>query len=94
MPKVPKNANAAPENVEELSFEEALHRLESVVEAMESGELPLESMLSRCEEGARLSQICQAKLADADLKIQQLEKTATGETILKPLALTGEDQEA
>jgi exodeoxyribonuclease VII small subunit len=94
MPKAAKSSNAPTENAGELSFEEALHKLEAVVEAMESGELPLESMLSRCEEGARLSQICQAKLAEADLKIQQLEKTATGETVLKPITLAGDAQEA
>jgi exodeoxyribonuclease VII small subunit len=70
-------------------FEEALKKLESIVEAMESGDLPLEALLSRYEEGTRLAQICQAKLAEADLKIQQLEKSA-GEIKLKPF----EDNEA
>jgi exodeoxyribonuclease VII small subunit len=93
MPKAAKNSDAANEAGEELSFEAALQKLESVVESMESGDLPLEAMLTRCEEGARLSQICQAKLADADLKIQQLEKTAAGELILKPVTLPGEGQE-
>ena len=93
MPKAAKNSDAANEADEELSFEDALQKLEFVVESMESGDLPLEAMLSRCEEGARLSQICQAKLADADLKIQQLEKTAAGELVLKPVTLAGESQE-
>ena len=94
MPKAAKNVSAPPENAGELSFEEALHKLEAIVEAMESGDLPLESMLSRCEEGAKLSQICQAKRAEAELKIQQLETTASGEPALKPFALTEEDPEA
>jgi exonuclease VII small subunit len=34
----------------------------------------------------RLSKICQAKLAAAELKIQELEKSITGEMSLKPLA--------
>ncbi|MEI9961584.1 MAG: exodeoxyribonuclease VII small subunit [Limisphaerales bacterium] len=49
---------------------------ETIVEAMESGDLPLESLIARYEEGMKLSQICQTKLAEAELKIQQLEKNA------------------
>jgi exodeoxyribonuclease VII small subunit len=73
-------------------FEEALQKLESIVEAMESGDLALESLLARYEEGVKLARICQDKLAEAELKIQQLEKTAAGELKLKPLAMeTAED---
>jgi len=66
-------------------FEEALKKLESIVEAMESEDLPLETLLAKYEEGTKLAQICQAKLAEAELKIQQLEKTGGGEFTLKPL---------
>lgn len=65
-------------------FEEALKKLESIVESMESEELPLETLLARYEEGTQLARICQAKLAEADLKIQQLEKNAAGDITLKP----------
>lgn len=68
-----------------LPFEEALKRLEGVVEAMEAGDLPLETLLAKYEEGARLVKLCQEKLAEAEVKIQQLEKTAAGEMKLKPL---------
>ena len=72
-----------------MAFEEALQKLEGIVEAMESDELPLETLLARYEEGAKLAGICQAKLAEAELKIQLLEKSAAGEMKLKPFA--GED---
>ena len=49
----------------DLPFEEALEKLESIVEAMESGDLPLETLLTRYEEGARLAGLCQTKLAEA-----------------------------
>jgi exodeoxyribonuclease VII small subunit len=68
-----------------LPFEDTLKKLEGVVAAMESGDLPLETLLARYEEGTRLVKICQAKLAEAELKIQQLEKNAAGELKLKPL---------
>ena len=67
-----------------LPFEEALKKLESIVEAMESEDLPLETLLARYEEGTRLAGICQSKLAEAELKIQQLEKNTAGELKLKP----------
>jgi len=73
-----------------MSFEEALKKLETIVEAMESADLPLESLLARFEEGAQLAQMCQARLADAELKIQQLEKTAAGQFVLKPMTLPEE----
>ena len=69
-----------------MPFEEALKKLETIVEAMESDDLPLETLIKRYEEGVRLAQICQAKLAEAELKIQQLEKDAAGEMKLKPLS--------
>ena len=68
-------------------FEEALEKLESIVEGMESGDLPLESLLAKYEEGVKLARVCQDKLAEAELKIQQLEKTAAGELKLKPLTV-------
>jgi len=67
-------------------FEEALKKLEATVEAMESEELPLESLLAKYEEGTRLAKICQDKLAEAELKIQELEKNAAGDLKLKPFA--------
>jgi len=70
-----------------LPFEEALKKLETIVEAMESEELPLEGLLGKYEEGTRLAKICQAKLGEAELKIQQLEKNAAGEIKLKSVEL-------
>ena len=71
----------------ELTFEQALKRLESIVETMEGDELPLETLLAKYEEGSRLSKICQGKLQQAELKIQQLEKSHSGELTVKPLNL-------
>ena len=90
MPNHAKNAGAnspAPNP----PFEEALQKLETVVEAMEADDLPLETLLAKYEEGSRLVRICQEKLAEAELKIQQLEQTAAGELKLKPLAAEVEE---
>ena len=71
----------------ELPFEEALKKLESIVDAMESGDLPLETLLGQFEEGTKLIKSCQAKLEEAELKISKLEKNAAGELTLKPMAV-------
>jgi len=75
-----------------IAFEDALTKLEGIVESMETDELPLEQLLAKYEDGVRLAKVCQERLADAELKIQQLEKTAGGELKLKPLSFesTGE----
>jgi exodeoxyribonuclease VII small subunit len=74
-------------------FEEALKKLEGIVSAMESEDLPLETLLAKYEEGTRLTRACQEKLAEAEVKIQQLQKTAAGELKLKPLASPEEADE-
>ena len=78
-----KGAESAGEDIQKLPFEEALQRLEAIVEALEAQDLPLESLLARYQEGAALAQLCQAKLNEAELKIQQLEKSGKGEMTLK-----------
>ena len=59
---------------------------------MESGDLPLETLLARFEEGTRLVKICQEKLEEAELKIQKLEKNAAGEPALKPFENSNADE--
>lgn len=68
-----------------LPFEDAMKKLEDIVESMESGELPLETLLARFEEGTRLVKTCQARLEEADLKISKLEKNRAGEFSLQPV---------
>ena len=69
-----------------------MKKLEAIVEAMESEDLALETLLARYEEGAQLVRVCQEKLAEAELKIQQLERNAAGEMKLKPLSPEAADE--
>ncbi|MGO8677529.1 MAG: exodeoxyribonuclease VII small subunit [Limisphaerales bacterium] len=86
VPSAPKNAGQNnPAKAGTPPFEEALKKLEAIVETMESEELALETLLAKYEEGTRLARVCQEKLAEAELKIQELEKNAAGEMQLKPL---------
>ena len=61
-----------------LSFEAALEKLESIVESMESGDVPLAELLAKFEEGTKLLKVCEARLKDAELKIEQLKKQKDG----------------
>jgi exodeoxyribonuclease VII small subunit len=79
----PKDTESSEAEMAELPFEEAIKRLEAIVEAMESQDLPLETLLARYQEGSRLAQLCQTKLNEAELKVQQLEKNSKGELIVK-----------
>jgi exodeoxyribonuclease VII small subunit len=80
---VPSTANNPGQNkpfkAGDIHFEEALKKLETIVELMETEDLPLETLLAKYEEGTQLARTCQEKLTEAELKIQQLEKNAAGE---------------
>lgn len=52
------------------SFEESLGKLESIVDEMEGGELSLERLIARYEEGSKLLVQCEKKLKDAERKIE------------------------
>lgn len=54
------------------NFEEALRRLEGIVDRLESGELSLEESLALFEEGMRLTQYCARQLEQARLRVSQL----------------------
>ena len=56
----------------ELSFEQALEKLESVVADMESGELSLSESMKRFEEGTKLAGLCTKKLGETEKKIEIL----------------------
>ena len=92
MPKPTKSTGSARSTKNDLPFEEALKRLETVVETMEEEELPLEMLLDRFEEGTRLARRCQEKLAQAEVRIQKLEKDSGGELTLKALEETASDE--
>jgi exodeoxyribonuclease VII small subunit len=60
------------------SFESALTQLESIVESMESGDVPLAELLAKFEEGNKLLKVCEGRLKDAELKIELLKKQKDG----------------
>ena len=71
----------------DVSFEDAVKKLESIVEEMESDELPLDKLLVRYEEGAKLVKACEEQLQSAESRITQLEETLEGELAARPVTL-------
>ena len=88
---MPAKAKKTTKKSEEISFEEAAEKLESIVEAMESDELPLEKLLVQYEKGAKLVKICEDKLAAAEKRITQLEECMGGELSSRTVTF-GEDE--
>lgn len=85
-----KDGPVEPEAVaESLRFEDALARLESLVDDLESGELPLEETIEKFEEGQRLLETCNALLARAELRVKEILRGAEGGVVEQEW--TGED---
>jgi exodeoxyribonuclease VII small subunit len=55
----------------DLTFEQALQRLEEIVTLLDSGDLALEDAIARFEEGVALKTLCLERLAQAEAKIEQ-----------------------
>ncbi|WP_066193041.1 MULTISPECIES: exodeoxyribonuclease VII small subunit [Gracilibacillus] len=78
------------ESNEQLSFEEALEKLEAIVHKMEEGEVPLEQAMAYYTEGAKLSKICHDKLASAE---KQMKELLTEDNDRKPFTIEGQEEE-
>ncbi|MDP1581729.1 MAG: exodeoxyribonuclease VII small subunit [Candidatus Didemnitutus sp.] len=80
-----------PDKNAKLSFESALDRLETIVDAMEQGEIPLAELLSKYEEGSKLLKVCESRLKDAELKIEKLKKQKDGSAAFEAFEPTRAD---
>lgn len=61
---------------ETVSFEEGLKRLETIVEQLESGDLPLEQTVALYKEGMELSQNCAAQLKKVQQDVKKIVETS------------------
>lgn len=71
-------------------FEDALEKLEDLVKKMEAGDLPLEESLKSFEEGIKLIRFCQAKLDEAQRRVEML---SGQEDFLQVKKWNGEDSD-
>ncbi len=70
----------------EIKFEEALKKLEKIVQDLEKGDLSLDEALKRYQEGIELSRLCSQRLESARKRIDVLVKNKKNEFELKPLS--------
>ena len=72
------------ETSDELTFEQALERLERLVERLEAGELTLAQSLEAFEEGMKLARRCNEQLTMAETRVLLLQEATGGEARLEP----------
>ncbi len=73
------------EDVAGLSFEDALAELERIVRGLEGGQQKLEEAITAYERGALLRRHCEAKLAQAEARVQAIVERADGGVSLKAM---------
>jgi len=69
----------------ELSFEDALQKLEILVRELEGGRIKLDDAVNAYEKAMSLKKLCEEKLKNAQLKIEKLEISTNGEMKTVPL---------
>lgn len=77
--------------MKEPSFEEAMTRLEEIIQQLEDGEAELDQTLSLFEEGVKLSKLCHKRLESAEKKIELLVKKEGKKLERRPVEDDGEE---
>ncbi len=57
---------------DEISFEDALEKLETIVEKLEEGDVPIEKAINYYQDGMNLSKLCNDKLKNVQEKMTQI----------------------
>ncbi len=74
------------QDISGLSFEDALAELERIVRGLEGGQQKLEDAITAYERGALLRQHCEAKLAEAEARVQAIVQRSDGTLATRALA--------
>jgi exodeoxyribonuclease VII small subunit len=83
MPAVKPPSSPTPDDVSALSFEEALAELERIVRGLEGGQQRLDEAIAAYERGTTLRRHCEAKLAEAEARVQAIVAGADGSLALR-----------
>ena len=73
-----------PVDIAELSFEDALKQLEEIVQKLEGGQGKLDEAITSYERGAALKRHCEAKLKDAQQKVDRIVLADDGSVLSEP----------
>ncbi len=79
--------DSIPANIAKMSFEAALKELEDIVQQLERGDVELEKSIAIYERGAALRAHCEARLKDAQLKVEKIVLGADGNAKAEPADL-------
>jgi exodeoxyribonuclease VII small subunit len=77
---------ALPPDIAAMSFEDALGELEKIVRQLEDGKAKLDDAIGSYERGASLKRHCEAKLREAQSRIEQIAVGPDGHVTTKPFA--------
>lgn len=75
-----------PDDIGKMKFEDALAELEKIVRELEDGKVELDGAIEKYERGAALKRHCEAKLAEAQARIEKITRNAGG-IIAEPVNL-------
>ncbi|MES2596671.1 MAG: exodeoxyribonuclease VII small subunit [Verrucomicrobiota bacterium] len=75
----------------DISFEQAMERLEEIVGTMESDRMPLDEMVGSYEEGMKLLQVCRQRIEQARQRIEIINIKGDGKAETAPFEIGRED---
>jgi len=78
----------------QMTFEQALAKLEETVRRLEEGNVPLDQAVALFEEGTRLARLCSEQLDAAELKVKALVQSPGGETSEQSIKMDADETES
>lgn len=81
----PEAAAPAPPDIANMSFEDSLNELETIVGDLEQGGVGLEDSIRTYERGTHLKRHCEEKLASARAQVEKIVQSGDGEPTLEPM---------
>lgn len=78
---------------ENLSFEDALAQLETIVRELEAGKIKLDDAVNAYEKATALKKFCEEKLKNAELKVEKINFNSDGSVFTEPLDKTEENDD-
>ena len=72
--------------LEKLTFEEAMHELEKLVNSLDKGDISLDEAIAAYDRGSQLKDFCQTKLQEAKMKVESIKLSDNTESVPEKLS--------
>ena len=72
--------------LEKLTFEEAMHELEKLVDSLDKGDVSLDEAIAAYDRGSQLKDFCQTKLQEAKMKVESIKLSDNTESVPEKLS--------